>query len=247
MRADTRGVSDTVGFVLVFGLITAVIATAFTGGMAGLESAQQAEQNANVERAFDVLHDNMRDIHRNGAPSRATEIRLSGGTLEKGEQSTITVNNSSNKTELERIEPEAIRYTDQEDTEIVYEAGAVIRSDGDNSVMVNEPDWISPDQSTEGAMLPLVDITLDPDSSRTIGGDTTVQIIAEESPPRGTNEFSGDINITVESPYADAWTEYFRQQGIENDDESDDGRAHASIDADRIRVAETDIRVTFQN
>ena len=43
LSADDRGVSETIGFVLVFALITSTIAVTFTVGLGGLEDAQLAE------------------------------------------------------------------------------------------------------------------------------------------------------------------------------------------------------------
>lgn len=76
---DNRAVSEVVGFVLTFSLVTMAIAIVFTAGFGGLQDTQQAEQVNNVERAFDVLDTNVQEVQRQEAPSRATEMRLSGG------------------------------------------------------------------------------------------------------------------------------------------------------------------------
>lgn len=239
-----RAVSDTVGFVLVFGLITTVIAVSVTGGIAGLEDAQHAERDANVERAFDVLHDNMQDIHQDGAPSRATEIRLAGGSLEGGEQSVITVNNTGNENESETIESETIRYTGQGDTEIVYEAGAVIRSDGEGSVMLNEPSWLFTEDGP--TMISLVDTNIAPGSTERISGDTTVLIHADKHSRESNDDLSGEngVTITIESPHTDAWEDYFEQYtdpGPEGDSVS------ATIDTDRLYLIESGVEIRLQN
>ncbi|TKX76356.1 hypothetical protein EXE53_32325, partial [Halorubrum sp. SD626R] len=81
LASDDRGVSNVVGYVLVFSLVTVTIGTVFTVGLAGVEDRQEAARLANVERAFEVLDDNVRDIQRYDDPSRSTEIRMNGGRL----------------------------------------------------------------------------------------------------------------------------------------------------------------------
>jgi hypothetical protein len=88
---DDRGVSEVIGFVLVFSLITMTIAIVSVTGIGGLQDAQQAEQVNNVERAFDVLDDNFDEIQRQQAPNRTTELKLVDGSIGLGEEIEITV------------------------------------------------------------------------------------------------------------------------------------------------------------
>ena len=71
--ADGRGVSEVISFVLVFSLIAATVALVYVSGIGGLESTRSSQRVTNAERAFDVLHDNIANIHRRCTPSRATE------------------------------------------------------------------------------------------------------------------------------------------------------------------------------
>lgn len=228
MRRESanRAVSDTIGFVLVFALITATIAVVFTVGISGVESAQEAERDTNVERAFDVFHDNMKDLHRDGVPSRATEIQLAGGSLHHGDHTRIEVNATGwNTSSVVFTRP--IVYTNG-DTEITYEAGAVTRSDGDAHTMLVEPDLIS----EETMMLSLVDLGA---RGSSVGGDTTVLVISNLQ-SRGTVDRprtveGGDvITITIESPRAEAWERYYEDVEQENAD------TDVTLDADEETV-----------
>ncbi len=210
---DERAVSDVVGYVLVFTLVTATIGTVFGIGMVGLENRQDAERVANVERAFDVLDDNLRDIQRYEDPSRATEIRLSGGTLSLSETTTVTLEytNASGDFEYERVNVSTIAYTD-DDTTVVYEGGAQIRADGSESTMRSPPRFVADDGRT---VLPIVRPLAAGDSTST-GGDGTVQITTERGGsrtlqyPDGVAPDPTEIRIRIESPYADAWEGYFK-------------------------------------
>ncbi|WP_434522063.1 DUF7289 family protein [Halorubrum sp. AS12] len=190
-RSADRGVSETVGFVLVFALIATTIAVTFTVGLGGLEDAQLAERDNNVERAFDVLHDNFNDLSRDGAPSRATELRLGGGELAFADDSTYRIYNESN----DSVEGSttAIVYRGAGETEIRYEHGAVIRSDGGGSVMLQEPDVLFGETTLIGL------VALGPRGTESVGGDRTV-LVRGAHPDDGTvTEVSENVTIRIEA------------------------------------------------
>lgn len=237
-----RGVSDTVGFVLVFALVTATISVVFVGGFSALDAAQEAERDANVERAFDVLADNVDDIDRRGVPSRGTEIQLAGGTLQHGDGTRIEVN-STEWNESVVVSTRPIVYSG-DDTEIVYEAGAVVRSDGDSSVMLSEPNLVN--GST--VILPIIDVGA---TGQSVGGERTVLVVADSS-KRGTVDRTSDVSdltVSITSPRADAWERYFdrlAERGTVDSVERDDDEVSATFDGlDRGYVMRTEIDVRF--
>jgi len=211
---DERAVSDVVGYVLVFALVTATLAAVFAVGFVGLEERQNAERVENVERAFDVFDDNVRDIQRYEDPSRATEIRLSGGTLSLEQQTTMTLEYEyENETvENESIPMSTLTYTNG-DTTLAYEGGAWFRVDGDRATMRSPPRFVENDNRT---VLPVVQL-LEGRNAETIRTDGTVQVSTESSGDRTleytTNDPSSvdEIRLRIESPYADAWQEFLEE------------------------------------
>ena len=212
---DERAVSDVVGYVLVFALVTATLAAVFTIGFVGLEERQNAERVENVERAFDVLGDNIRDIQRYEDPSRATEIRLNGGSmsLETHTELVLEYENASGTFEYQRITMSTLTYSNGERT-VAYEGGAWFRADGDRGTMRSPPRFVAEDGQT---VLPVVRL-LDRGERSTVRGDETVQVGAET---RGSRTLrypdpeSGnvtEIRLRIESPYADAWRTYFETE-----------------------------------
>lgn len=240
-RTWDRGVSDTVGFVLVFGLITVVIAVVLVGGLAGLENAQQAEQANNVERAFDVLDANVADVHRDGAPSRSTEMRLAGGQLGFGDPTTVRVNNET------EFESRPLVYSNG-DTEIVYELGGIIRTDSGRSVMLNEPEYTLHDRRSS---VPLLIATKPSDQTTTSGHQTVLvrtsyQRTESLHPQTSENEA---VTIAIDSPRVDAWERYFERQ-VENHEggsveRTDDTTVQYTIDGGETSVSATWIRFRF--
>lgn len=214
---NARAQSEVLGFVLVFSLITMSAGIVFVSGFAGLQDAQQAEQLDNMGRAFDVLDANLADVHERGAPSRATEIHLSGGSLGFGEPIQIQVratdtDGSNPATFVMSARP--LVYSGEDETSFVYVAGAVIRTQGDRSVMQSTPDFRVSDTRT---VIPFI-VTY-PDSDESLAGDSTVLIVGTNLgneldgsyTPTGTA--MANVDITVESPRADAWGRYFENEG----------------------------------
>lgn len=205
--SDNRGVSDVVGYVLVFSLITITIGTVFAVGITGLEDRRAAEQVANVERAFDVFDDNVRDIQRYDDPGRSTEIRLSGGALSLSETTTVTLTNGTGDVVLRR-EHRSLTYANGDAT-VAYETGAWFRGDGDGAVMRSEPRFVAADGRTT---LPLV--LLYSVGDPTARGDGTVQVSASRRSTTGfdyTEANDGPYELRIDSTYADAWERYFER------------------------------------
>ena len=244
---DDRAVSDVVGYILVFSLITITIGTVFAVGITGVEDRREAERVANVERAFDVFDDNLRDIQRYGDPSRATEIRLAGGTLATSGETRFALVNSTdpavaaNATDGSSIETNSLVYRDGETT-IAYEAGALVRGDGDGSVLLSGPRFVAADGRTT---IPIIGLESGSDDS--VSGDGTVQVtVAVPEKYRGRYERSPDSSETtvftpssdetylhVETDHPEAWREYFaRPNGFDPIDVDADGVAVARLRED---------------
>lgn len=228
IAADDRGVSNVVGYVLVFSLITLTIGTVFAVGITGVEDRQEAERVANVERAFDVLDDNLRDIQRYEDPSRSTEIRLSDGALSLSETTRVQLRNESGGVLLNRTS-HTLAYT-HDDTTIAYETGAWFRSDGDAAVMRSEPRFVADNGRTT---LPLV--LLYPDGDSRVSGGGTIQVAAgglrSNTGPNRSAAAGETLELRIESDYADGWKRYFeRTDGFDlNETASTDGEAVAEL------------------
>lgn len=248
LGSDDRGVSETVGFVLVFALITSTIAVTFTVGLGGLEDAQLAERDNNVERAFDVLQDNLDDVSRDGVPSRATEIQLGGGELVLEQESTFRLNHTATPETI--VETGSLTYRGAGGTRIVYENGAVFRMQGDNGVMLYEPDLLLGDT----VVYSLYGLGGPPQSE---SGDRTVLVIGQ----LGTREAAlddraatADVTLAINSSQATVWERYYSEIAAEHDHVSVSTAGGPDLtvtfDADhyeRFVVHRTETRIDFSD
>lgn len=217
-----RAVSDVVGYVLIFSLIVATVGVVTTVGFGTLDDRQTAEQINNAERAFDVFANNMENVYRDGSPSRATEIRLSGGTIQYGDPVTITIQNASDTSVNYTVRITPLVYTEG-DTEIVYEGGAIIRDDGDGMVMRRTPPFrIGADRT----LLPFVRTTRAVgDTSVSRDGTIRVESVRTNINTTTRQQLSdgGNLELVIESPRQEAWNRYLEEQAEEVGGTHNDG------------------------
>lgn len=216
--ARNRAVSDVLGYVFVFAIITITIALVYSYGVSGLMDIQQHQQVENVEMAFGVLDTNLEDLTDRGAKSRATEIKLSGGSISVGEPVTVHVRTNSslpvvcNETRGTTVSSRPIVY-EKDGQQVVHSIGATFRSDGTQSAMVRAPDWVI------GANASIVSIVTTTTAGGTsTGGSGSIVLVARE---RGHKLRCGledpgpiEVNVTIESPRAPAWEQHFRERDV---------------------------------
>lgn len=166
-----RAVSDVIGFVLVFSLITMTVGAVYATGFSGLEDARDAERVNNAERAFDVLAHNVEDSDRSGAPGRSTEIKLADASIDFGDRTNVSVTVDGTTT-YEQFSP--IVY-EADGTRIVYENGAVIREESDGAVMRREPSMAFRERDGERSTV-LSIVNLNRRGGGQVAGSTTVLV-----------------------------------------------------------------------
>jgi len=237
-----RAVSETMGFVFAFALVTASVGVVYTTGIGGLEDARENEQVTNAVRAFDVLHDNIEDVTREDAPSRATELKLQDASLGYGDPVRIDIqaNHSDVTNESYAITTRPLVYESSAGT-VVFSAGATFRAGEDDAVMRAEPAFVVDDQRS---VLPTL-ITYPRGDDSGVAGSTTVLVVAHRQSSQLDGVFAPDgakanVTVTVESPRASAWARYFEDQGMNPvGDEPNGGEASYYFETDSLLVPQT--------
>jgi len=248
----SRAQSSVIGFVFVFSLITLTVGTTLVFGLSTLGDAQDVERLNNMERAFDVLHDNVDGIAREDDPRRATEIRLSGGTLAVDDRTSleVTVENASDPAENATIGASnpPIVYGD-DGREVVYSKGSLIRAGSTGAFMFVDPPWLVDD---DRIVLPLI-VTREAENRTRVGGERTVLVTAVARSRSLATEFTtGDghdatVTVTIESPYADAWGRFLDEEGwtaVDGDASDDEVVYERTTDALYVPRVRIDVDVT---
>ncbi|WP_135304512.1 DUF7289 family protein [Haloarcula amylovorans] len=210
-----RAVSEVLSYTLIFGIVVTSIALVSVTGVGALQDTRNAEQVDNAERAFDVLADNVADIHRHGAPSRATEVSLGEGQLVVADNVTVSVSvdegSGFNTVGSWTVRP--VEYGGVDDQTLAYEAGGVFRTTRDGGVRVRKPPFVV---SNERVLLPVVG--LNRPTTQSLGGSTVLVRTKEERTDvvyADTSSTVDGVRITIaNSPRQSLWEEYFVDQGF---------------------------------
>ncbi|WP_255196614.1 DUF7289 family protein [Halorarius litoreus] len=221
-----RGVSEILGFVLVFSLMAASVASVYVVGFSGLEDSRSAEQINNAERAFDVLDDNVDDLHQDRAPHRATEFKLYNAGMYLGEPTriTMTITNVGSAPTF-GVTTYPLVYDPQDSaTELVYTAGASIREDRGGAIFLDEPGLIFRESGgVRTASLPIVQ-TRSSDEEYASGTGTILvrgtRVVSETLVSRttptvdtgGSPRYSVDIVVETTPVRAELWEAYLDEE-----------------------------------
>ncbi|RYJ13403.1 hypothetical protein ELS19_05105 [Halogeometricum borinquense] len=254
LQADSRGVSEVLGFVLVFGLVIASVGTVYAFGVGELRETRDFERVNNAERAFEVFADNVADVARRGAPSRGTELKLSDSTLGYGEtmvnvslDTTPATPGSDMNNSTGSISLSPVVMTLQDAGEVRYATGAVMRTDGNGPPrMTHEPDFIF---DKDRAVVQLVRSV--PRGTTQVGGERIARIRTVKT-SRSTlltrTETPVTLRFNVTSPYAPAWGDYLESEGFTCDPYTDDSTdiSCSLDDVSRVTIVRVTVETTFE-
>lgn len=218
-QLDTRGVSETVGVVLILGMVVmGTGALAVTGGDMISTLQNQAAQDQ-AENAFAKLSSSTTSVALGDTTTR-TSVNLGLG-IENDKSKTLGVkdagvirvyiNNTTSGTETLLTEQDLgeLRYTNKEGekkaTQIGLQNGGTWSGSEEDSTMSNPPE-----AHYEGETLTLPLVTIDGDEN--INSDE-VQITKKETVfPTNHVGINQDevVRLEIESRYYKAWAEYFQ-------------------------------------
>jgi len=146
----SSGVSETVGFILIFGIVMSGIALVTLYGYPALMDAQQNANIRNMQKNMFVLQSDLRSLTAKGVPYQETMIQVSGGTLSVLESPNQLWPNFTITTNIAGIgpivhPPGELKFTSADGSaNIALENGAVhIRywNDLTGSAMLANPPW----------------------------------------------------------------------------------------------------------
>lgn len=238
-----RGVSEVIAFILVFSIVITSVGLLYTAGFGSITQIQETETDRSAERAFGASAIALQDIQRGNGQHRAFDLELSGRTLAVNDSTALNVEVDGTPVS-DASASGALVYGVGSGTEIAYQAGAVIRSDGsDAQVVSREPQF----RCTEDqAVVTTVTIT-GPTSS--VSTDGSIQLLADgpeseystlKAAARGT-----DSSVTIEygnTPYDTAWDRFFEDRGW---DTSTSGEATCTVDQ-AVYVRHVPINLEYQ-
>ena len=220
---NNAGVSETIGFVLILGIVITGIGLVTLYGYPVLLQQQQNANVKNMEKNMIVLQNDMKGLAYRNVPYTETTMQISGGTL-----SVVNTNPGPSKSNFVitvGVTPRTystglLQFNSTSDANIIgLQNGAVVTngfSQTDGSTMLSEPRWfLDTNQSNKRTLvISIVNITSDYLMS-TSGGIRTVQMNITAGTPIELG--SGDVTIEYKDlgdGYSTAWYNYFNNPQV---------------------------------
>ena len=224
-RLNDRGVSESIGFMLIFTIVIAGIGLVTLYGYPLLLQQQVGADEKIMEKNMIVLQNDIKSLAYKTVPFKETSLKIGGGSLTV--YSSTTSPGASNITIYDSISPPYVfnfssgelRYESvSAQTDISLQNGAVVMRPRiqPGSTMLAEPRWFY-DANTNTMVINLINITSS--SLMAKEGIGTVQMALGETkysyssiPPTGTPirlDYTPDINGVQN--YSVAWDNYFTQ------------------------------------
>ncbi|GAB6878574.1 hypothetical protein JCM17823_08480 [Halorubrum gandharaense] len=227
IRGD-RGQSEVLGVVLLLGITVMVVGSTVAIGSVALSDAQSTAELERAESAMTQVDSKASLVAHGESTSQSVTVTDGDGDTEvrvDEDAGWLNISVSDGNSETNRNVPLGAVTLEHDEETVTYQGGGVWRGDGETSRMVSPPEF---HYRSETLSLPLVTVA----ESGTTDGE--VQISDAGDPmrtfPNGEVDnpiVGGNVTITVESEYHEAWGDFF-----EDRTETDVER----LDGDRVRV-----------
>jgi hypothetical protein len=213
---DDRAVSETVGFIIIFGIVITGIGLVTLYGYPVLLN-QQAEANIrNMQKNMIVLQSDVNSLTYKNVPYQETTLQVSGGTLmveNPSDEKYFDIYNYTYNFTPENFKPGQLLFiSDSEPVRIGLQNGAVVKWQLGGSVMLSEPRWFL-DEDTDTLVITLIQIDSDTNMAQT--GIGTVSMNIDQVNYREYIRPDDTVTIEYTDPphdYFTAWRNYFRNE-----------------------------------
>lgn len=206
MRGDTdRGLSDLVGFVVIFGIVLFAASLTLTIGQGQLDQLKENEQIRNAERGVELLGQQFDRLEAGQSRVQTGQLELAGGSLETTNRTNVVieVTETGGKSRTYTLNGTGVRYR-FEDQIIAYESGGIFRRSagaGSSGVATTPPEFTCTDSRSFVSVVAV-------DGSFSLGGGTATvrSVLSNTSVVYPTNR-TGSVgtsssaeNVTVSFP-----------------------------------------------
>jgi len=225
-ESDDRGVSESIGFLIIFSIVIAGIGLVTLYGYPTLMQRQVGAEETIMEKNMIVLQNDIKSLAYKTVPYKETALKIGGGSLTVYNSSysppvsaiTITVNGNPY---INSFKPGELRYESvSAQTDISLQNGAVVlrprisQTTTNGSVMLAEPRWfydVNPVSNKGTIVLNLINITSDSMMAKEGIGTVRMRLVREPEPYYNytANVNRIDIDYTpLGQDYSLAWDNY---------------------------------------
>ena len=220
-RPNDGGVSESIGFLLIFTIVIAGIGLVTLYGYPLLVQQQVSADEKIMEKNMIVLQNDIKSLAYKTVPYKETSLKIGGGSLTvynssySPSSSTLTIREAGVPPYVDLFQPGELRYESvSAQTDISLQNGAVVMRPRiqTGSTMLAEPRWFY-DAQTQTMVINLINITSDDIIAKEGIGTVRMKLNGTEYPP--PVEFPGGGTLTIDytpqsgQNYSVAWGNYF--------------------------------------
>jgi hypothetical protein len=202
-------VSETVGYILLFAIVTLSMGVIYAIGYPALQSNMDSTIFESAEQNFVVMQSNMKRVAFDQTPVKILKVKLQSASLSVKNESNITVSYDS---ETIYCPGGTIEFA-RDDKAINYEMGAVMKSYPPRGmVMVSKPQiYIEEINNVNVTTIGIVSVT----GSETQSGKGIASIIMKhQNSSIAKSPGLTNVTVTVNSKYAPKWEQYLEETGF---------------------------------
>jgi len=225
IRSNEQGVSESIGFMLIFTIVIAGIALVTLYGYPLLLQQQLGAEEKIMEKNMIVLQNDIKSLAYKTVPFKETSLKIGGGSLTvynssySPSSSAITIRYSTSPTGVNSFQPGELRYESvKAQTDISLQNGAVVlrprinQGSTNGSVMLAEPRWFY-DEPTNTMVINLINITSDSIMAKEGIGTVRMRLIEIPDPytyidESGVDDVEIDYTPGSVQDYSVAWDNY---------------------------------------
>lgn len=213
--ASESAVSESVGFILITGIMVAAIGIILIIGYPALQNWIGDGHMQNMERGFIVLGNNIDRIMSQNAQMQSVELNLNGGSIMTTDTGTFNISytyfdTSHNlQTKSESWNMMTIIYNYHGNRHVGYEFGNVVENIGSDGYSLSGPKFVEGDPF----IIPITDLY---GGNTAVGGEgvSKVTIYGRRSAINMTSNVCY-INMSVKSDFYKAWESYFKKLNMD--------------------------------
>jgi hypothetical protein len=225
--SNEHGISESIGFMLIFTIVIAGIALVTLYGYPLLLQQQLGAEEKIMEKNMIVLQNDLKSLAYKTVPFKETSLKIGGGSLTvydsllpnpSASTSTISIYNTNGEFYINSFKPGELRYESvRAQTDISLQDGAVLMRPRaqSGSTMIADPRWFY-DSTTNTMVINLINITTSDIKAKEGIGTVRMKLVGEPY-YNETNLVPADsrlpikISYTIDTNqnYSVAWDNYF--------------------------------------
>lgn len=237
IRFDDLGVSETIGYILVFAIVLTGIAGIVFFGTTMLNDAKDRNNFQNVEQGLTVVQSDMKRVALEKAPVKTSKLRVEGGTLNTDfDTSSIKVEFAGNPAYTQNL-GDITFYSNVGRKSLSLENGGLWKAYGgsQNDVCVLPP-RIFGSPVDDAVVINVFRLTGEEQTIATTGTINLIMDYVGNDVKTLTSPVPSDLTITIQTAYPASWSRYL-----------DESESMSTFSKEPIEITDSSTKMVFHN